>query len=121
MWKPINQKLTILLGTSNVCVLGAPTQSQDDNPFSPEKIIGSNSKPGINLLPLNPRSLNNKVNNSFMGLLQYRDIDIRMVSETWLAGDTSVTTAVTREYGYSLVHNPRSGNRGGGTAIVFNC
>ena len=56
-----------------------------------------------------------------MGLLQYRDIDIRMVSETWLAGDTSVTTAVTREYGYSLVHNPRSGNRGGGTAIVFNC
>lgn len=55
-----------------------------------------------------------------MCLLQDHDIDIAIVTETWLSDQANTTTAVIKSYGYNIVHDFRADNRGGGTALIYN-
>lgn len=51
--------------------------------------------------------------------LEDSDTDLAVLCETWLKDDHNPTTALIKSFGYSLVHNPRVGRKGGGTAILF--
>lgn len=68
----------------------------------------------------NPRSMVNKVDSIMMALYD-NNIDIAAICETWLASKSNPTTAKIRQYGYSILHDFRSDQRGGGTAIIFKC
>ena len=81
-------------------------------------MIRSNGSSGFNLLLFNPRSINNKAD-LFVSLLEDKNIDIAAVCETWLTSNSSVTTAVIKERGYSFHHNYRINARGGGTALIY--
>jgi len=81
-------------------------------------MIRSNGSSGFNLLLFNPRSINNKAD-LFVSLLEDKNIDIAAVCETWLTSNSSVTTAIIKERGYSLHHNYRINARGGGTALIY--
>ena len=51
-----------------------------------------------------------------------RDPSIVFVSETWLKTLKSNVTALVKEYGYTLLHNPRKGRKkedGGGVGILL--
>ena len=72
----------------------------------------------MKFLLFNPRSLNNKVD-KIMGYIEDRDIDIAGLCETWLTDSHNATTAVIKSYGYSMIHDHRDNQKGGGTAIVF--
>ena len=54
-----------------------------------------------------------------MIMLEEHEVDIAMISETWLTDATNNTTSVMKSYGDDIVHNFRDNQRGGGTAIVF--
>ncbi len=73
----------------------------------------------LRLLVWNARSLNNKCDDT-MCLLQDYKVDIAIICETWLTDQANSTTANIKSYGYGLVHSFRSGNRGGGTSLVYN-
>ena len=72
----------------------------------------------MKFLLFNPRSLNNKVD-KIMGYMEDRDIEIAGLCETWLTDNCNATTAVIKSYGYSIIHDHRGNQKGGGTAIVF--
>ncbi|KAL5270292.1 hypothetical protein ACHWQZ_G001136 [Mnemiopsis leidyi] len=72
----------------------------------------------VKFLLFNPRSLNNKVD-KIMGYMEDRDIEIAGLCETWLTDNCNATTAVIKSYGYSIIHDHRGNQKGGGTAIVF--
>ena len=73
--------------------------------------------PKINVGVFNPRSLCNKTAGTFELLLD-RDIDICLLSETWLRkGDTSKLSEI-KDFGYNLHHQSRPG-RGGGVAVAY--
>ena len=73
--------------------------------------------PKINVGVFNPRSLCNKTVGVFELLLD-RDIDVCLLSETWLRkGDTSKISEI-KDFGYNLHQQSRPG-RGGGVAIVY--
>ena len=65
----------------------------------------------------NAQSLNNKVDEVTQFLLD-RQVDIACISETWLSGESSVTTFAIKEAGYQIDHSFRS-KRGGGVAILW--
>ena len=66
----------------------------------------------------NVRSLNNKCDD-VMILLQDSNIDIALITETWLTEQCNNTTATVKSYGYSIIHSHRNDTKGGGTAIIF--
>ena len=66
----------------------------------------------------NARSLNNKADET-MVFVQDNSVDVALVTETWLSESSSVTTACIKSYGYGIIHNFRSEQRGGGTAVVY--
>ena len=72
----------------------------------------------INFLLFNPRSLNNKVY-SFMDSLIENSVDVAGICETWLFDKTNPITAVIKDYGYLILHDPGPDRIGGGTAIVY--
>jgi exonuclease III len=66
----------------------------------------------------NVRSLNNKCDD-VMILLQDSNIDIALITETWLTEQCNNTTATIKSYGYSIIHSHRHDTKGGGTAIIY--
>ena len=66
----------------------------------------------------NSRSLNNKVNDIMQSIVD-KYIDICCISETWLFSQSSPVTSIIKSHGYSIIHNHRTNQRGGGTAIIF--
>ena len=48
-----------------------------------------------------------------------KSIDIIGVCETWLTDSTNPITATIKSFGYDIIHNFRTDQRGGGTAIVY--
>ena len=55
-----------------------------------------------------------------MCLLQDNNVDIAIVSETWLTDQANTTTATIKSYGFHITHDFRSDSRGGGTAVIYN-
>ena len=72
----------------------------------------------MNVLTFNPRSLKNKIS-EFMLLLDDRSIDIAAVSESWLTAQSDATTGIMKSHGYTIFHDYRHHQRGGGTAIIY--
>ena len=73
--------------------------------------------PKINVGVFNTRSLCNKTAGVFELLLD-KDIDVCLLSETWLRkGDTSKISEI-KDLGYRLLHQSRPG-RGGGVAVAY--
>ena len=70
------------------------------------------------MLTFNPRSLKSKIS-EFMLLLDDRSIDIAAVSESWLTAQSDVTTGILKSHGYSIYHDYRHHQRGGGTAVIY--
>ena len=62
--------------------------------------------------------------NKTPGIMEHvidRDPSIVLLQETWLKTKRSNVTALVKEYGYVLLHNPRKGrekNNGGGVGIM---
>ena len=46
-------------------------------------------------------------------------IDVAGICETWLSEDTSPITASIKSHGYTILHDFRRNQRGGGTAVIF--
>lgn len=65
----------------------------------------------------NAQSLNNKVH-VLIQLLYDNQVDLALISETWLSSENSVTTCAVKEAGYEIDHSYRS-KRGGGVAILW--
>ena len=66
----------------------------------------------------NPRSLNNKVD-AVMGYIEDKSIDIAGICETWLTDSSNATTAIIKSFGYSIFHDYREKQKGGGTALIY--
>lgn len=66
----------------------------------------------------NVRSLNNKTED-VMIFLTDNNIDIGLISETWLTDYINPTTSVIKEFGYNITHSFRTNQRGGGVAIIY--
>ena len=66
----------------------------------------------------NARSLNNKCDDTLC-MLQDNNVDIAIISETWLPDQANTTTASVKSYGYNIIHDFRIDNRGGGTALIY--
>ena len=64
------------------------------------------------------------MNNKLPDLMEHildRDPDIAFITETWLTSDKNTVTANVKDYGYNLIHRPRTGRekeRGGGVGIL---
>lgn len=71
----------------------------------------------INCLLWNAQSLNNKIH-EFVQLLDDNDVDVALVTETWLSAESGTTTFAIREHCYEIEHSYR-GKRGGGVAIIY--
>ena len=54
-----------------------------------------------------------------MASIADKQVDISCISETWLFSQTSPVTSRIKSQGYSIVHNYRKNQRGGGTAIIY--
>ena len=54
-----------------------------------------------------------------MGYMEDKDIDIAGICETWLTDSSNATTAIIKSHGFSLMHDYRAGQKGGGTAIIY--
>ena len=82
--------------------------------------MGNTNQQSVNLqfLLFNPRSVNNKIDDIMCKLSDY-SVDIAGISETWLKENNSPITAVIKSYGYSIIHNHRADQRGGGTALIY--
>ena len=78
----------------------------------------SSNNVGISFMLYNSRSVVNKVENIMM-TLEDRDVDIAAICETWLVSKSNPTTAKIKQHGYSILHDYRSDQRGGGTALIF--
>ena len=48
------------------------------------------------------------------------DIDILVITETWLSSDDSVSTGRMTPAGCQLLHVPRAHGTGGGVAVFYN-
>ena len=66
----------------------------------------------------NPRSIVNKVDEVMM-TIKDRNIDIAAICESWLVSKNNPTTAKIKQHGYHILHDFRSGQRGGGTAFIY--
>ena len=73
---------------------------------------------GLSFMLYNARSIVNKVDNILM-TLHDKDIDIAALCETWLVSKNNPTTAKIKQYGYSILHDHRFDQRGGGVALIF--
>ena len=67
---------------------------------------------------LNARSLKNKTA-SFVDYVQDCKADIFPITETWLTQNDAVVCREITPAGYRLLHCPRAGRAGGGTALLF--
>ena len=54
-----------------------------------------------------------------MLLIKDSTVDIAGVCETWLMDSNNPTTATIKSHGYSIIHNHRKSQKGGGTAVIF--
>ena len=54
-----------------------------------------------------------------MDSLIENSVDVAGICETWLFDKTNPITAVIKDYGYLILHDPRPDRIGGGTAIVY--
>ena len=54
-----------------------------------------------------------------MSYIEDKNIDVAGICETWLTESHNATTAIIKSYGFSLYHNHRGTQKGGGTAIIF--
>lgn len=54
-----------------------------------------------------------------MSYIEDKNIDVAGICETWLTESHNATTAIIKSYGFSLFHNHRGTQKGGGTAIIF--
>lgn len=66
----------------------------------------------------NSRSLNNKIN-EIMESMVVKSIDFSCISETWLFSHDSPITSNIKSYGYKIIHNYRTNQKGGGTGFIF--
>ena len=48
-----------------------------------------------------------------------KNVDFGCITETWLFSQNSPITANIKSHGYSIIHNYRDNQRGGGTGIIF--
>ena len=51
--------------------------------------------------------------------MEDNQIDVAGICETWLTDSYNVTTAIIKSYGFSLIHDHRDNQKGGGTAIIY--
>ena len=54
-----------------------------------------------------------------MELICDKNICIASICETWLSDATNATTSIIKSYGYSILHDFRLEQRGGGVAVIF--
>ena len=54
-----------------------------------------------------------------MIFFQDYNIDVALITETWLVEQSNNTTAKIKSYGYDIIHDFRNDSRGGGTAVIF--
>ena len=54
-----------------------------------------------------------------MCLLNDNAIDIAFITETWLTDHANSTTADIKSYGYRIIHDYRTEQKGGGAALIF--
>ena len=54
-----------------------------------------------------------------MGYIEDKSIDIAGICETWLTDSSNATTAIIKSYGYSIFHDFRDKQKGGGTAVIY--
>ena len=77
------------------------------------------SKPSLNCVLLNTRSINNKVY-ELTELLLERAVDICCVTETWVQEGSEPILADIKREGYDIISCPRRFNkRGGGIAFIL--
>ena len=53
-----------------------------------------------------------------MIFFQDHNIDVALITETWLVEQSNNTTAKIKSYGYEVIHNFRNDSRGGGIYIL---
>ena len=51
--------------------------------------------------------------------MEDNQIDVAGICETWLTDSYNVTTAIIKSYGFSMIHDHRDNQKGGGTAIIY--
>ena len=71
-------------------------------------------------MTLNTRSICNKVEN-VVSLMDEHNVDVALISETWLQSEKNTTTAELINFGYKLHHSHRCNldkERGCGGAII---
>ena len=78
----------------------------------------SNENVGLKFMLYNPRSIVNKVDNVMM-TLKDKNVDIAAICETWLPDKNNPTTAKIKQFGYFILHDFRTDQRGGGTALIY--
>ena len=78
----------------------------------------SNENVGLKFMLYNPRSIVNKVDNVMM-TLKDNNVDIAAICETWLPDKNNPTTAKIKQFGYFILHDFRTDQRGGGTALIY--
>ena len=67
---------------------------------------------------MNARSLKNK-GAEFVDYICHSEVDIAVITETWLKSDDSATKIAATPTGYRLLDYPRPGRTGGGTGILL--
>ena len=71
----------------------------------------------MNCLLWNPQSLQNKALD-FIQLLEDEDVDIAFITESWMPSQNNHTSALLKDFGYSMYHCHRPDKVGGGVAII---
>ena len=88
------------------------------NPITPDRVRLYPSDQQLTLCTLNARSLNNK-SAAFLDLVCDVRADLFTICETWLKDHHSAVLSELTPPGYrTLIHCPRPGRRGGGTALL---
>ncbi len=83
-----------------------------------------NLKPQVKQIPelliclANARSAGNKTDELVQYIIEH-DIDVFIITETWLKTDDDMKIAELKPSGYAFEHVPRENRRGGGIAIVY--
>jgi len=72
----------------------------------------------LNFGNVNARSLRNK-SEVFIDHIISNNIDVCIVTETWVKDDDNVSLAALSPHGYSFKHCPRVSRSGGGTGIIY--
>ncbi|KAK7929830.1 hypothetical protein WMY93_006225 [Mugilogobius chulae] len=104
------------------------SESETESESSSESSSGSESgceEVELNMAVLNARSVNKLVrtgSNAITNLIQGNNLDVLLISETWLPQDSRNNSEFVNILppNYSVFNEPRFYGRGGGVAIVFS-